>query len=149
MSEVLNDKFTIRPVHDILYVSLIGSWSTDDTLNFVADYKRLVSKYFAQEWACVLQISDLEMLIGEDFQQETLKALNTWGYIKGMGALAIIVGHKNRDHLLFQFEEILKGKQSFQTGVFRSNEDADAWLRLRGFKAKLLVEESGVLKFGS
>lgn len=149
MSEVLNDKYTIRPAHDILYVSLVGSWSPNDTLRFLSDYKRQVSKYFAQEWACVMQLSELEMLIEEDFQIETFKALNTWGFIKGMGAMAIIIGHENRDHLLFQFEEILKGKQPFQTSVFRSNEEADAWLRLRGFKAKLLAEEFGVLQFGS
>lgn len=149
MSEVSNEKYTIRPAHDILYVSLSGSLSPDDTLRFVTDYKRLVSKYFAQEWACVMQLSELEMLIGEDFQIETFKALNTWGFIKGMGAMSIIVGHKNRDHLLYQFEEILKGKQSFQTSVVRSNEEADAWLKLRGYNAKLLADEYGVLQYGS
>ncbi len=149
MSEILNEKYTIRPAHDILYISLLGSWSPDDTLRFLADYKKQVSKYFAQEWACVMQISDLDMLIEEGFQIETFKALNTWSYIKGMGAMAIIVGMENRDHLLFQFEEILKGKLPFQTSVFKSNDEADAWLRIRGFKAKLLSDEFGMVQFGA
>ena len=89
------------------------------------------------------------MLIEEGFQIETFKALNTWSYIKGMGAMAIIVGMENRDHLLFQFEEILKGKLPFQTSVFKSNDEADAWLRIRGFKAKLLSDEFGMVQFGA
>lgn len=149
MSELINEKYSIRPAHDILYVSLIGSWAPSDTLRYLSDYKKQVSKYFAQEWACVMQLSDLDMLIEEDFQVETFKALNTWSFIKGMGAMAIIVGRDNRDHLLYQFEEILKGKLPFQTGVFKTNEEADEWLRLRGFKAKLLAEEFNLAQLGS
>jgi len=149
VSEISSEKYTIRPAHDILYVSLKGSLAPDDTLRFLSDYKKQVGKYFAQEWACVTQLSELEMLIEEGFQIETFKALNTWSYIKGMGAMAIIVGNDNRDHLLYQFEEILQGKLPFQTGVFKSNDEADTWLRLRGFKAKLLAEEFGLVQFGS
>ncbi len=133
-------KYEIKPVHDILYVGLSGSWSIDDTRDFIQDFKRLVSRYFAREWACVMNLQELDMLISEREQIELFKALNTWSYIKGMLAQAVIIGSDSRNHLMYQFEEVLKGPQSFDQAVFFTESDATHWLRDHGFSEKVLLQ---------
>jgi len=133
-------KYEIKPVHDILYVDMRGSWSPEETVEYVSEFKRLVSRYFAREWACVLNLKHLDMLISETQQISAFKALNTWAYIKGMKSLAVIVGQDNRSHLLFQFEEILKGEQSFYKSVFHNEVEANHWLTDQGFSEKVLLQ---------
>ena len=140
MSEVSCDKYSIRPAHDILYVDLKGTWTAEDTLQFVAEYKKQVSRYFAQSWACVLKIKNLDMLIDDNFQIQSFISLNTWSYIKGMSDMVIITGTQSRDMLLYQFEEIISAKQPFDMEICTNDFLADQWLRDRGFRAKQLEE---------
>lgn len=132
--------FSIKPAHDILYVTMSGTWSPDQTLAYAAEYKKQVSRYFAREWACVLNLQNLEMLLSEDFQIETLKALNTWSYIKGMKAAAVIISQDNRSHLLYQLEEIFKRVQTYASAVCYSEVDANHWLVDQGFNEKQLLQ---------
>ena len=134
------ERYSIKPVHDTLFVTLRGSWSMDNMRQFTEDYKKLVGRYFAREWACVLNIRDLELLIGEDQQIAAFKALNTWSFIKGMQAQAVILSDRNPGYLLYQFEEILKDKASFDRKVFLNERDADHWLVNKGFSEKLEFE---------
>lgn len=140
MTEMPTKSYSINPVHDVLYVTLSGTWSPENTLEFVSQYKKEVSRYFAREWASVFYLNDLEMLLAEDFQIETFKALFTWSYIKGMQAMSLIVGADNRSHLLYQFEEMLQGRQPFATKVCHGNLEAGQWLRSNGFQAKYLLD---------
>ncbi len=136
----LEQKYEIKPAHDILYVDMFGSWSPDDTAEFGTEYKRLVSRYFAREWACVINLKQLDMLISESQQIAAFKALNTWSYIKGMKAQAVIVGPDNRSHLLYQFEEIFKDQQPFAKAVFHHELEANHWLTEQGFSEKILLQ---------
>ncbi len=135
MTAIQNDKYSIKPVHDTLYVDLKGTWNHEDTYQFISDYKKLVSRYFAQRWCCVLTVSDLELLIDEDFQVPSFKALNTWSFIKGMGAFALVTSAKNRDCLIFQFDEVMRGRHPFEAECFGSEAEADTWLKARGYQA--------------
>lgn len=127
MSESKPD-FSIKPVHDVLYVQLSGSWNHDLTADYSLEYKKQTSRYFAREWACVLNLQNLDMIIPEREQIETFRALNTWSYIKGMTALAIVISLENRHQLLYQFEEIFQDPQPYRTAIFYSDEEASAWL---------------------
>ncbi len=135
MTAIQHEKYTIRPVHDTLYVDLKGTWNHEDTYQFTSDYKKLVSRYFARRWCCVLRVDQLEMLIDEDFQIPSFKALNTWSFIKGMGAFALVSSPENRDCLIFQFDEVMRGRHPFDAECFLSEDDADSWLKERGFQA--------------
>jgi hypothetical protein len=134
MTAIESEKYSIRPVHDTLYVDLKGTWNHEDTYQFTSDYKQLVSRYFARSWCCVFKINELEMLIDEDYQIPSFKALNTWSFIKGMGAFALVTSIENRDYLIYQFDEVLRGRHPFEASSFNAEEDADDWLKLRGFQ---------------
>lgn len=137
MSSV-ESKFTINPVHDVLYVDLKGTWDPEQTQLYAAEFKRQVSRYFAREWACIWNLKELDMLLAEETQIALFKALNTWSYIKGMKAGAVIISVDNRDHLLYQVEEIFKGVQPFATTVCHSELEANHWLVEQGFSERLL-----------
>ena len=133
------DKFSLQPENDVLYVEMSGSWSPDTTLEFVAEYKKQVSRYFAREWAYVLNIAELEMLMSDEFQVATFKSLHTWAYIKGMQAIALIVAESNRGHLLYQFEEMLKGAGQIDTKVCQHADEAAEWLAEKRFSTRVLM----------
>lgn len=136
----LEQPYDIKPAHDSLYVNLRGSWSAEVMAAFTKDYKQLVGRYFAREWACVLNISQLELLIGEQEQIAAFRALQTWSFIKGLRALAVVVSENNPSYLLYQFEEVLKEKSSFERVVVYSEREADYWLRQLGFSEKLELQ---------
>lgn len=125
--------FSIDPEHDILHVEMRGTWNEDIAHAYVAEYKKIVGRYFAREWACVLDLRKMEMLLSEEFQINTLKALNTWSYIKGLKSMAIVVNEQVRPHLLYQFEEILMDKPDFNSRVLSNPIDARHWLKDEGF----------------
>jgi len=130
------EHYIINPQHDVLYIDLKGTWSPDQTLEYVADYKRLANRYFTQEWACVMNLQSLDLLLSESFQIETFKALNAWSYIKGMRSVAVIISNSNRSHLLYQFEEIFKVNHPYETQVCFSPVQANQWLNDQGFTQK-------------
>jgi len=132
--------FLVKPVHDILYVDMAGTWNKEQALAYTEEYKKQVSRYFAREWACVLNLQNLEMLLPETFQIETLRALNTWSFIKGMKAIAVIVSADNRSHLLYQLEEVFKGANSYATAVCHSEVEANHWLVECGFSENRLSQ---------
>ena len=133
VSEIKHERYSIKPVHDILYVDLKGTWLAEDTLTFTTEFKKQVSRYFARSWACVMSIKDLDMLVDDSFQIDSFVALNTWSYIKGMSHMVIVTGSQKRDMLLYQFEEILKAKQPFSMEVFMTEFPAQQWLKDHGF----------------
>lgn len=132
--------YVIQANHDILSIDMLGTWNEGNTLDYVAEYKRLVSRYFTREWACVINLKGMDMLLSESFQIETLKALNAWSYIKGMKAVAVVFSSTNRSHLLYQFEEIFKVKHPYATSVCLSEFEASQWLESQGFKMKTVNE---------
>lgn len=134
--QVKTDFFSIMPEHNIVTVDLFGTWNEQQTLDYVADFKRLVHRYFTQEWACVINLQHLDMLLSESFQIETFKALNAWSYIKGMKAIAVVVSHRNRSHLLYQFEEIFKVNHPYSTAVCHSELESIQWLSAQGFRSR-------------
>ena len=136
--KVVENKYRIKPVHDILYVDLLGSWNPDRTYDYSLEYKKIVSRYFAREWVCVLNLQHLDLLISEPAQVETFKALNTWSYIKGMTALVVMVGIQNRHHLLYQFEEIFNDRQPYEKVVFYSDVELNAWMSDHGLFKNIL-----------
>lgn len=136
----LEHNFKIRPHHKIMYVDLSGTWSSEQTLEYVDNYKRLANRYFTQEWACVMNLKALDMLLSESFQIETFKALNAWSYIKGMRAVSVIISHDNRSHLLYQFEEVFKVNHPYDTAVCFSECEANQWLNDQGFNQKKLIQ---------
>lgn len=133
---VKTEFFSIYPEHNIVTVDLFGTWNEQQTLDFVAEFKRLVHRYFTQEWACIINLQHLDMLLSESFQIETLKALNAWSYIKGMKAISVVVSHRNRSHLLYQFEEIFKVNHPYATAVCHSELESTNWLEGHGFKQR-------------
>ena len=135
-SRVETSNFVIQANHDILSIDMIGTWNEDNTLDYVAEYKRLVHRYFTREWACVVNLKGMDMLLSESFQIETLKALNAWSYIKGMKAIAVVFSSNNRSHLLYQFEEIFKVTHPYATSVCLSEFEAVQWLDSQGFRMK-------------
>lgn len=141
---VKNNYFSILPEHNIVTVDLFGTWNEEQTLDFVAEFKRLVHRYFTQEWACIVNLQHLDMLLSESFQIETFKALNAWSYIKGMKAISVVVSHRNRSHLLYQFEEIFKVNHPYATAVCYSELESANWLAGHGFKAREKVTHSGM-----
>jgi len=137
------EHYIINPQQDVLHVDFKGSWSPEETLKYVENYKRLVNRYFTSEWACVMNLQGLDMLLSEPFQIETFKALNAWSYIKGMRSVAVIISNSNRSHLLYQFEEILKVNHPYETQVCFSEIQSNQWLHDQGFcqkKQKLVAE---------
>lgn len=128
--------FTIQANHDILSIDMLGTWNENNTLDYVSEYKRLVNRYFTREWACVVNLKEMDMLLSESFQVETLKALNAWSYIKGMKAISVVFSNNNRTHLLYQFEEIFKVRHPYATAVCLSEFEASQWLESQGFKLK-------------
>ena len=104
---VKTEFFSILPQHNIVTVDLFGTWNEQQTLEFVFEFKRIVHRYFTQEWACIVNLQHLDMLLPETFQIETFKSLNSWSYIKGMKAISVVVSHRNRGHLLYQFDILL------------------------------------------
>lgn len=126
--------YIIQPTRDVLYVKLDGSWNAEQTLDFSADFKRQVSRYFAREWACIFNLKEMELLIPESYQIHAFRALNTWSYIKGMQALVLLFSHESRSQLLYQFEEILQDRQPYQKKVCQSEVEANQWLVGLGFK---------------
>jgi hypothetical protein len=137
------EHYSINLQQDVLHVDFNGSWSPEETLKYVESYKRLVNRYFTREWACVMNLQGLDMLLSETFQIETFKALNAWSYIKGMRSVAVVISNSNRSHLLYQFEEILKVKHPYETQVCFSEIESNQWLLDQGFskKKKILVGE--------
>lgn len=133
---VKTEFFSILPEHNIVTVDLFGTWNEEQTLVFVSDFKRLVHRYFTQEWACIINLQHLDMLLSESFQIETFKALNAWSYIKGMKAISVVVSHRNRSHLLYQFEEIFKVSHPYETAVCYSELESTNWLSGHGFKQR-------------
>jgi hypothetical protein len=133
---VKTEFFSILPEHNIVTVDLYGTWNEQQTLDFVAEFKRLVHRYFTQEWACVINLQHLDMLLSESFQIETFKALNAWSYIKGMKAISVVVSHRNRSHLLYQFEEIFKVNHPYATAVCYSELESSQWLADQGFRVR-------------
>lgn len=123
-----NQAYTINPRHDILYVDLFGSWNHEQTYQFSLDYKKQVSRYFAREWVCVLNLKKLDMLISESEQIGTFKSLLSWSYLKGMTALVAVVGIENRHYLLYQFEEILNSNQPYGQVICYSDAEVRQWL---------------------
>ena len=128
------EHFIINPQQKVLHVDFLGTWGPDQTLEYVEEYKRLVNRYFTQEWACVINLQDMELLLSESFQIETFKALNAWSYIKGMRSIAVIISHDNRSHLLYQFEEVFKVNHPYETQVCFSEIQATQWLIEQGFR---------------
>ena len=135
-SFVESEHFRIHAEHDILTIDLIGTWNEEDTLNYIDEYKRLVNRYFTREWACMINLQELDMLLSESFQIETFKALNAWSYIKGMKAISVTISQDNRSHLLYQFEEIFKVNHPYQTAVCHSDISASQWICSQGFQTK-------------
>ncbi len=133
---VKTEFFSILPKHNIVTVDMYGTWNEQQTLDFVSEFKRLVHRYFTQEWACIINLQNLDMLLSESFQIETLKALNAWSYIKGMKAISVVVSHRNRSHLLYQFEEIFKVNHPYATAVCHSELESTNWLVGHGFKQR-------------
>ncbi len=134
-------KYLIQPHHDILTVTLRGSWNAEDSLSFVSDYKKLVNHYFAREWACVFNLKQMEMLIPDAYQVHTFRALNTWSYIKGMQALVVLFSQNSRSQLLYQFEEILEDRQAYQRKVCQSEAEGYQWLADQGFRERVAERE--------
>ncbi|MDX1451109.1 MAG: hypothetical protein R3183_01025 [Oleiphilaceae bacterium] len=132
--------YTIKTAHDTVFVRLQGSWSAEHMHNFTQEFKQLVGRYFAREWACVMDISDLELLIGEQEQIAAFRALNTWSFIKGMRAQALVVSERNPSYLLYQFEEVLRTKSSYERQVCENESQAEQWLHDYGFSEKLEVQ---------
>jgi len=130
------EHYIINPQQDVLHVDFKGTWSPEETLKYVENYKRLVNRYFTHEWACVMNLQGLDMLLSEPFQIETFKALNAWSYIKGMRSVAVIICNSNRSHLLYQFEEILKVNHPYETQVCFSEIQSNQWLLDQGFCKK-------------
>jgi hypothetical protein len=128
--------YVIQANHNILSIDMLGTWNEGNTLDYVAEYKRLVNRYFTQEWACIVNLKGMEMLLSESFQIETLRALNAWSYIKGMKAISVVFSSNNRSHLLYQFEEIFKVKHPYATAVCLSEFEAVQWIESQGFKIK-------------
>jgi hypothetical protein len=124
--------FSVKPAHNVLYVELSGSWNHEKTCDYAIEYKKQVSRYFAREWACVLNLQNLEMLISEQSQIEMFRALNSWSYIKGMTAQAVVISIENRHHLLYQFEEVFNETQPFEMSIFYSEPEANSWLKSLG-----------------
>tara|TARA_R110001592_G_scaffold363380_1_gene686571 strand:+ start:15784 stop:16263 length:480 start_codon:yes stop_codon:yes gene_type:complete len=133
---VKTEFFSILPEHNIVTVDLFGTWNEQHTMDYVTDFKRIVHRYFTQEWACIINLQHLDMLLSESFQVETFKALNAWSYIKGMKAISVIVSHRNRSHLLYQFEEIFKVNHPYATAVCHSELESTNWLAEQGFKQR-------------
>jgi hypothetical protein len=133
---VKTEFFSILPEHNIVTVDLFGTWNEQQTLDYVSEFKRLVHRYFTQEWACIINLQHLDMLLSESFQVETFKALNAWSYIKGMKAISVVVSHRNRSHLLYQFEEIFKVNHPYVTAVCYSESESTNWLAEYGFKQR-------------
>lgn len=131
---IKTEYFSIFPEHNIVTVDLFGTWNEEQTLDFVAEFKKLVHRYFTQEWACVINLQHLDMLLSESFQIETFKALNAWSYIKGMKAISVVVSHHNRSHLLYQFEEVFKVNHPYAKAVCYSELESSNWLEGHGFK---------------
>jgi len=131
--------YTLQPIQDILYVDLFGSWNHDQTYNYSLDYKKQVSRYFAREWVCVMNLQQLDMLISEQAQIETFRALNTWSYIKGMTAMLVVIGIENRHHLLYQFEDIFDDKQPYEKAILYSDAEAQHWLIEHGKISKPML----------
>lgn len=125
--------FSIVPEHDILHVELSGTWNEEVTQQYVAEYKKIVGRYFAREWACVIDLRQLDMLLSENYQIETFRALNTWSFIKGLKSLALIVNEQIRPHLLYQFEDIMQEQPAFNSRVLSNPIDARHWLKDEGF----------------
>jgi len=142
-----NRQFSIQPNNEILLIDMKGTWNEETTLEFVAEYKRLVNRYFTREWACVFNLQNLDLLLSESFQIETFRALNAWSYIKGMKAVSVIISSKNRSHLLYQFEEIFNVNHPYATAVCHSPIDAGQWLSDQGFKQKLFESAQNNLAF--
>ena len=71
---IQDEHFSIKPQQGILRVDFKGTWSPEETLKYVENYKRLVNRYFTHEWACVMNLQGLDMLLSESFQIETFKA---------------------------------------------------------------------------
>jgi len=132
-------KFVIHPESNILSIDLSGTWNQQTTLEFVESYKRIVHRFFTQEWACVMNLKNLDLLLSESFQIESFRALNAWSYIKGMKASSVIIGSKNRSHLLYQFEEIYKVNHPYATAVCHSYIEAAQWLSEQGFQQKIIA----------
>ena len=128
--------YDIKVQQGVLYVDFKGTWSPEETLDYVKSYKRLVNRYFTREWACVMNLQGLDMLLSETFQIETFKALNAWSYIKGMRSVAVVVSQRNRSHLLYQFEEVLKVNHPYETQVCFSEVQSNQWLVDQGFYIK-------------
>lgn len=133
MSEVINPNYKIVAKHNLLRISIAGTLNEELTLNFVKDCKKLVASYFSHGWALELDLSGLEMLIDERFHVETLKALFTWFYIKGMSAMALLTGHDLKPHLMYPFEQALSDRPPYSVKVFRDSEESQVWLKLTGF----------------
>jgi len=131
--------FLIQPEKNILSIDLKGTWNEQTTLDFIAEYKLLVNRRFTQEWACVMSLQHLELLLSESFQIESFRALNAWSYIKGMKAAAVIISSNNRSHLLYQFEEIFKVNHPYATAVCHSEIEASQWLNDQGFEQKVIA----------
>jgi hypothetical protein len=129
-----SSKYLIQPFHDVLSVRLSGTWNAEDTMQFSGDFKRQVSRYFAREWACVLNLKELELLVPDAYQVHAFRALNTWSYIKGMQAMAILFSPDSRSALLYQFEEILDDRQPYQRLLGQSEAEAHRWLAELGFR---------------
>lgn len=136
--------YSLNPEHDILYVTMNGTWNMDTTQAYISQYKKDVSRYFAREWAAVLDLRNLEMLLSEEFQLESIIALNTWSFIKGMTTMAIIVGEHNRGPLLYQFEEIFNQSPAFARDVFSNPVKARHWLFDQGFRGKEIVSQATI-----
>lgn len=134
--QVKTEFYSIVPAHNIVTVDMYGTWNEQQTLDFVAEFKRLVHRYFTQEWACIINLQHLDMLLSESFQIDTFKALNAWSYIKGMKAISVVVSHRNRSHLLYQFEEIFKVNHPYATAVCYSELESTNWLEGHGFKQR-------------
>ena len=134
--QVKTEFYSIVPAHNIVTVDMYGTWNEQQTLDFVAEFKRLVHRYFTQEWACIINLQHLDMLFSESFQIDTFKALNAWSYIKGMKAISVVVSHRNRSHLLYQFEEIFKVNHPYATAVCYSELESTNWLEGHGFKQR-------------
>ena len=50
-----------------------------------------------------------------------------------MRSVAVIISHRNRSHLLYQFEDILEVNHPYETQVCFSEIQSDQWLIDQGF----------------
>lgn len=125
--------YSIEPEHDILHVALKGTWNMDVTNGFIAEFKKVVSRYFAREWAYVLDLRSMDMMLPEEEQINAFRALNTWCFIKGLKSMALLVNDSIRPHLLYQFEEVINEKPSFNSIVLSNPIEARHWLKDEGF----------------